>query len=108
MFVVEEDGGWYYYVRHGRFGDYDDAGDVWTIDVAKTTYTCDADTDDCVGLLCATRALEVENYFPLPFPEGANIRAIYDSETFEGMVYLGATSLGLALAATAGAALTLF
>ena len=86
-------------------GNYDDDEDVWTIDVAKTTWTCDT---DCVGLLCATRPLEVEGFFPVPFPEGTNIRAIYDSETFGGVVYLGATSLGLALAATAGAALTLF
>ena len=94
-----------WYVYHGYLGEYDD-NIVWTIDTDQSTWECDADTTDCVGFVCATRALEVEGFLTLPFADGSSFRAIYDSTGFTGVVYSGAMSLGLALAATAGAALT--
>jgi len=97
-----------YYIYNGYHGD--DADDNWTVDTEATSWECDADTTDCVGTLCATRALEVEGYYTLPFAEGTNFRAVWYNDgagLFSGVVYSGAMSLGLALAATAGAALTL-
>jgi hypothetical protein len=94
-----------WYVYHGWYGDEDTY--VWTIDTDQSTWECYDDTTDCAGFVCATRALEVEGFFTLPFADGSSFRAIYDSTSFTGVVYSGAMSLGLALAATAGAALTL-
>jgi hypothetical protein len=105
LFNIYDDEGWVYGVYHGYHGDYDN--ELWTIDTEVTSWECDTETTDCVGLFCATRALEVDGLFTLPFAEGTNFRAVYKTTSFQGVVYSGAMSLGLALAATAGAALTL-
>jgi len=104
--VYEMSSAWDFYMYHGYDGDFDD-GATWTVDEENATWDCDAESGECEGFICATRALEQEGYFTLPFADGSEFRAIFDSTSFMGVVYSGAMSLGLALAATAGAALTL-
>ena len=104
FYIYDDSGSWGYDVDYGYHAD--DA-DAWTIDTDVTVWECD-EAGDCVGLFCATRALEVDGFYTLPFDEGTNFRAVFSTESgFDGVVYSGAMSLGLALAATAGAALTL-
>ena len=102
------DSAWTWYV----YDDIDTAADDGTVSSVWAEYEDDSDwslTDgDAVsGTICVSRDLEEADEFDLPFADGSEFIAYYEFIAFQGVVYSGAMSLGLALASAAGAALAL-
>ena len=74
VYDTDDAGTWAYYMYHGYDGTFDD-GETWTVDEENASWTCDADSGECEGYFCATRALEQADYFTLPFADGTEFVA---------------------------------